>query len=354
MQTDAPFLFGAGRGLLWSALRASLPDGVRLLDLTVDRLVPAGDGSGRMKGAFLTVVYLTASGQTNQLGVFAKRSTEEEHIEILHYEYLTRERAPIPLLYGTADCAGEERVLLIEQLQPLACTEAELASDRDLLRQFLGVTARFNAVRPCDEHLRHLPRQDWGANLSTSAALLRRIIRLAKEGDTLGADCARFCRQNEPGILRLAELAVLLAEAVRQMEVGLCHQDHHAGNVGLRPRTGEMLVIDLELIQLMPRFWDAAQWLGGCREDGPLCESQSEMSQWYLECYQRHGGRGEPLGEFLGVLRSLWLTRQLCDVWWRLNAALGRSAGEAGGQEASRQRNASGLQSLLELLLMHA
>jgi hypothetical protein len=325
---------------------------VRSVDAITLSPAPAGTGSSTLACTFLGLAYTTRSGQSRRLEVFAK-CARADHVEAQHHMFLSRQQAPVPRLYGSLNLSDGRQVLFVEKLLPFDRDEAGLTSDAKCLRQFLSVTAHFNAIRPCDEHVERLRRQDWGMNLKTAAVLLKRALALADEGE-LGDLCGVLCRQHRSRVIELANLAASLADPVGAMQVDLCHCDHHHRNVGFRPSTGEMLLIDLELVQLMPRFWDVAQWIGPPQEIRPLCRTRRELARWYLEAYSRHGGAAVEVDELLSTGRTLWITREVCDIWWRLDHALGRTVGDPDNSGHLRKKDPAGLLQLLELLVNHA
>jgi hypothetical protein len=252
--------------------------------------------------------------------LFVKRQADASTREAPHYHYLSRAGAPVPHLYASGDDDQGREVLVIEFVEPVCDSEESLLADADLFAVFLRATAAFNAAIVEPPYRQLLRCQDWAANLRTAAHHLRRLDDLMRGGD-LGPMLASFCHEQQGNIELLAGHALALSEVVGEMQVGLCHQDHHHLNVGWRVDSKQMLIFDLELVELMPRFWDLAQWIGAPDAVRRLPVPRAELARLYIDVYFAGNRKRISAATLVDQARTLWETRELCDTWWRLDAA---------------------------------
>jgi len=311
-------LFGLTRKeLLPIVQKVADGEAVTSFQISLDELAGPGFPGARGDKVVLTFNYVTSSGRHGESALFVKRQCDADSVEGFHYACLEELGATVPRMYGAPTAPDGRELLFLELLNPLVPDFAEFATSKELLRDFVALTAHFNAIRPSRRYAEQLTSQDWGRNLETAAVMLGRILRLSGEGN-LGEQMRRFCESNQEAVKHLRALALRLAPLVDEMETGLCRRDNNPTNAARRPGTGELVFVDLEMVQLMPRFWDAAQLLGQPDEFWGLALPRSELVEWYLKHYAYHGGRPPDPRQFLMELRILWMTRQLADLWWRL------------------------------------
>ena len=137
-----------------------------------------------------------------------------------------------------------------------------------------------------------------------------------------GEEVADLCANSRDKMANLRRLAADAAESLREMAVGLAHNDFYRDSVGWRQETAEFLVLDLESVGLAPRFADVARWIGPGDELRPRCLPRGELAELYLDEYARSGGTPGRIAQFLEDVRVLWIAQSFGMLWFRLALAL--------------------------------
>jgi len=320
-------VFGLTKSQLWPAIeRATSGEAVASFDISIEHQVSPEDYGYRGDKVIPTFTYTTRSGRTEKITLFVKRHCDPGPAEAHHYANLVNHQAPIPRMYGTLSDPTQREIIFLEYLD--AVTDGDqFLDDAEHYRQFLAVTARFNAIRPTGEYTVRLRRldvaagllggQDWDQRLTRAVSTLDRVWQLACDGE-LGGDLEELCGASQDKLGRLLAFARGLAEPVSRMATGLCHYDNFPNNLGRRRETGELLTFDLETVGFMPRFWDVAEWLGAPDEVRPLCRPRKELAEYYLEQYTRWAGSAVTVDQFLEEARILWMAWTFSQLWWWL------------------------------------
>jgi len=270
-----------------------------------------------------TFNYRTQTGHRGKVPVLVKRFYEPGSKEAFHYAHLEKLHAPIPRMYGSLGDKEGREILFLEYLDPAKDIYpfSEFLMDADRLCQFLTVAARFNALRPCGEYAARLPRHDVAKRLKAVVPILGSLWGHACKGE-LGEAMEHLCLDSLDKLPHLQMLANSLARNVTEMETGLVHFDLYPDSVGWRRQTGELLVLDLEMVGFAPRFYDVAHWLGLPDEVQPRCLPRVKLARHYLEEYVRCGGTAVSLERFLEEISVLWIVQTLSMLWFRLDRAL--------------------------------
>ena len=307
-------VFGLTRAQLLPIVENVAGEPVAWFDLSIEHEPAPEHYGGRGEKAIPTFGYRTRRGRVGRATVFAKRHCNIGPNEALHYEWLTKHGAPSPRIYGAISGAEVRDIVFIEYIEPFLGDEEELLRDDDVLAQFLSVTARFNAIRPCAEYAGKLPCKLAWMGFDRLAPTLERFWERAARGEA-GEEVKRLCSEDE--LERLAELAGRVTEPIARMKQALSHWDHRPHNVGWRRQTGEMVIFDLEDTMMGPRFDDLADWLGAPDEAQQRSRPREELAACYLEQLERWGGAPAQVGEFLEETRVLWMLHALGGLdWW--------------------------------------
>lgn len=345
-------VFGFAKSQLWPIVESIAGAPVVSFEVTIEHRV-AGRYGDRGDKVIPTFEYKTQCGHFARATVFVKRHCEPGPAEAYHYAYLAEHGAPIPRMYGWLTDQNKREVIFLEHLDVVTDEDPylEFLSDPGRFRQFLSATARFNAIRPSGSYAEQLRRQEWGVQLTRAARVLENIWDLARKGE-LGRGLAEFCSGPRDRLTRLQTLAERLISPVSRMERGLCLYDHRPCDTGWRRETGELLIFDLEFVELLPRFWDMAEWLGAPEEVRRVCCPRTELAGHYLEEYVRSGGSRVAVDEFLEEARILWTVWHFTDLWWRRDRALGKGSAHLTKDDNSEylRENRAALLGQLDLL----
>ena len=321
-------IFGLTKEQLWPIVEEIAAEQVVSFDVGIERSVRGPYGAGGEK-LVPTFSYVTRGGERGEAIAFAKRHYEEfpGPGEAYHYLHLAHQDVAIPRMYGALrDDEGRE-ILFLEYVDVITETREGFVADADQFSSFLAVLAHFNAIRPSSEYADLLRSgmamwpEPWEARVADAPALLDRIWERADAGE-LGGALQRTCSSASGALDRLRRLAEQLLDSVKQMEVGLVHNDLGLEHVGRRRQTGDLLLFDLEDTGLTPGFYDVACWLGAPDEVEPRCAAREELAQHYLSEYTRRGGVAPPLGAFLEETHTLWMVGVLSMLHWHLHEAL--------------------------------
>jgi len=309
-------------GLPEPILEAIAGEPIASFRVTVDHQVRGFQGYNADK-LIPTFAYETKSGRRCVTALMVKWLKDPANREPLHYFWLAKHRAPIPRVYGTLTEPDGRVMLFLEYLEPIGGVGdyERFLKDPGNLREFLGLIARFNAIRPSPEYASKLPRMDVKRRLRSSKEALTRIWELARAG-TLADELLEFCSGSANLLPRLLRLAARLNRPISKMPLGLIHSDLYPDNTAWRRATGELVAIDIEHVCLGPAFYDAALYLGTPEDIEPLCLPRLELCDVYLEQYLRSGGRRATADEVLGQTRILWAARTLGMLRWKLGRAL--------------------------------
>jgi hypothetical protein len=296
-----------------------------------------------------TISYVTQSGRHGKATTFAKCFHVPDRGEAGHYAQLTTVGAPIPRGYGAVTTREGQEVLFLEYLLPVHDFMGMLES-ADQFRQFLSVTAAFNAVIPPPEYAAALPRRDFDRELAEVHPVLDRIWTHAGSGK-LGEALHTLCSGPADRLAELHEMVARLAQPLSAMETGLLHNDFYPDSVAWRPDTGELLVVDLESVGLGPRYYDVARWLGAPEEVQPHAPERMSLAEHYLREYRGRSGRETNTRQFLEEARLLWFAGTLTMLFFFLNRSLDGRMDWTDDAEEGRSQSQAELHAQLEVLL---
>jgi aminoglycoside phosphotransferase (APT) family kinase protein len=312
--SDRTAVFGLTRGQLWPIVEGIAGEAVRSFDIAVAHQVEGHYGYQAEK-VIPTFTYATRSGRSGETVVFAKRFHEPGPREAHHYAQLAARGAPVARMYGSLTGPDGREIVFLEFLMgggSLMPFDGFLR-DADSFLPFLALAARFNALRPSEQHRPLLQVQTaddlrrWYGN---AAEALGRIWEGAARGE-LGDSLKDLCADGRGKLPALRQLAADLIAPVSRMAVGLVHGDFYPDQVLRREHTGELVLTDLEGVGLGPRFADVARWVGAPDEVQSRCLPQRELARHYLDAYRQWGGAAVPLARFLEETHLLALADEL-------------------------------------------
>jgi len=261
--------------------------------------------------------------QSTHVTMFVKRFHEPGPREAHRYRVLAGTAAPIPRMYGhLSDNAGYEVLFLeyirpVEELHPFRL----FLADRDRFRCFLRTMARFNAVRLSEDCASRLPQRHTSDELRNAVAELTDLWRHASAG-ALGQKLRRFCQEHRGGPQRMQSMFEPLVGRLGEMETGLLHNDLYPDSVGWRRDTGEMVVLDLEMVGFGPRFFDVGRWLGAPEQSCQYCLSREQLAACYLDAYAAAGGNTVSVDRFRQETRCLWTVATLGMLGFKMRRAM--------------------------------
>ena len=345
-------IFGLPRSQLQPIVeRMAGDEAVASFTISIDHEVEGHYGYSAEK-LIPTISYVTRSGQRGKETVFVKCFHKPEQGESRHYHRLTGVGAPIPRWYGAATTRDGQEVIFLEYLLPVVDFTGMLES-ADQFRQFLSVTAQFNAVSPPPEYAAALPRRDFGRELAEVHPVLDRIWAHADSGE-LGDDLHSLCSARADGLGALHDMVARLAQPLAEMEIGFLHNDLYPDSVAWRRGTGELLVVDLESAGLGPRYYDVARWLGAPDEVQPHSSARTLLAEHYLSEYGDWSGRETDTRQFLEEAGLLWLAGTLTMLFFFLNRSLDGRMDWTDDREEGRSQSQTELHTQLNALLREA
>jgi Ser/Thr protein kinase RdoA (MazF antagonist) len=242
-------------------------------------------------------------------------------------------------------------VIFLEYLLPVDFMG--MIESPEQFRQFLAVTARFNAVSPPPEYAATLPHRDFSRELAEVHAVLDRIWTHAGAGE-IGCGLHALCAERREGLRALHDMVARLPQPLARMDEGLLHNDLYPDSVAWRRDPTELLVLDLESVGLGPRFYDVARWLGAPDELQPHASERALLAEHYLAEYERWGGPETDRDQFLTGARQLWLAGTLTMLFFFLNRSLDGRMDWTDDREEGRRQSQDELQAQLAALLNEA
>jgi len=329
---DATSIFGLTEAQLRPIIERIAGEPVISFSIRVDHSVRGYYGMSAEK-LIPTLAYETKSGRAGETVVFVKRFYAEYSgpREARHYHHLAPLRVAIPRIYGALRDNQEREILFIEYVDVLAqpqgnrsaYSDESFRTDSELFPSFVRIVAQLNAVRPPAEYALLLSRNTemWEGSCAGTPTVLSRIWNCAIAGQ-LGEALQRTCLAAPDAPAHLCRLAERLREPVKQMQLGLVHCDLFLEQIGRRWQTGDLLLFDLEDIELAPRFYDIAYWLGAPDDVERRCVPRKELARLYLAAYRKHGGASPQEHVFLQDTYVLWLAHNFSFLGWYLNEAL--------------------------------
>ncbi len=268
-----------------------------------------------------TFDYTTYEGRRGQVVVFVKRHAEQERIESEQFLHAERHNAPIPKLYGAVRDAENREILFIEHLDRIY-TDAEVYRSADLLRSFVRLVARLNALST-DKAYERLPKHGALHRIpGDQVPVVQQIAARARQHD-LGDRLARRFGADANLELALAVKLRLLGQVTAGFPMGFVHGDLWPYHVGSRKGSDAMLAVDLGLSLLGARFFDIAPFVGPSDDLPSLALGREEIAVTYLEDYVGPCGVRSSLADFLAEADAVWLAWNSRRLGWLLRLALG-------------------------------
>jgi hypothetical protein len=252
--------------------------------------------------------------------LFIKQLNDPRYHEAWHYLALQPVGAPIPNLYGWMGNPDGREVLFMERLR-IDLRDDALAPASCDYETFIRLIAHFNSLRPPTRYVLQLPSADIAGVLEGTLPALKAVEAQGRRG-ALGPEIARFLARPEHTRARLAAQLAALAENVRGMHRGLIHGDLFPRHVGVRPDTGEWLVIDLLYTQMGPRLFDLAPFLGAPADASRMTRARRRrLAAVYLERYAGAPHPPDGVEALLAEAATLWLAWEFRNLRrWMLSA----------------------------------
>ncbi len=244
--------------------------------------------------------------------------------EAYQYAELARHAAPTPVLYGSILDEDDREIIFVEHVDTVAEARpyASFCHNHDLMHQFVGLTAQFDAIHPTSEYAGHVQRfvpvcpekKNWLEGL-------QEVWKSAAE-NALGDEVATFCRDHP---LETFDTPVP-PDVMFSPSDAICfgHDVWEPGHVGFR-RDGSMVAFDFQASGLAPQFSNIARCLGAPDAVEPRCCPRSELAGLYMTEYSKHGGATVSMREFWSRVRAIWLDEAVdLPNRWRLQILAGR------------------------------
>ena len=293
-------VFGLSAAQLHLIVEAAAGEPVAYFEISIEHQVE-GDYGFAAEKLIPTFCYVTPEGSRGRVTIFAKHSHNPESPEAERYRFLAAHGVPLPRLYGVLRSPEDRPILFLEHLD--VCEQARSVRSTEGLLELLSLMARVNAIRPTAEQSALLP--SWWDDPATEVSTLELLWGDAQKGD-LGEDLQQFCASRRADLPRLLAFTRRLDRQVREMEMGVLHNDFSIENTGRRA-TGERVVMDPELLGRGPRFGDVSGWLGRPEDLWWRTEKRRDLAEHYLREHARWGGSPPALEECLEECRLLWV-----------------------------------------------
>jgi hypothetical protein len=206
------------------------------------------------------VEYRTASGSGGRITLFVKRMYGLEIAEAQQYRFLAKHGIPIPRVLGHVIGASTEDIMFFEQLDAIGFDE----SNPKEVREFVGLLARLNAIRPSPEDPWQPPPHVVAREFREGEVIpqaLSDVWRHALNGD-LGEELLQLCAKQRSRLEELCRASVALGARLDQMPRALLHEDYAGRNSGWHKGADgrrELVIFDVHRLSMGPRFWDLAE-----------------------------------------------------------------------------------------------
>jgi hypothetical protein len=293
-------VFGLGASQLRPIVEAAIGEPVTSFEISIEHQVEGYYGFAAEK-LIPTFSYVTPDGRRGRVTVFAKHSHNPNSPEPEHYRFLAAHGIPLPRLYGVLRSPEDRPILFLEYMD--VSDEARSVRSTEGLLELLSLMARGNAIQPTAEEAALLP--SWWDGPAAEVSTLELLWEQAEHGD-LGEHLQQFCTSGQRDLARLQAFTQRLDQQVREMEIGVLHNDFSTENTGRRA-SGERVVMDPELLGRGPRFGDVSGWLGRPEDLWQRGEKRRDLAQHYLREYARWGGSPPALDQCLEECHLLWV-----------------------------------------------
>ncbi|UCC68697.1 MAG: phosphotransferase [Armatimonadota bacterium] len=293
-------VFGLSTAQLRPIVEAAAGESVASFAISIEHQVEGYYGFAAEK-LIPTFSYVTPEGRRGRVTVFAKHSQNPESPEAEKYRFLAAHGVPLPRVYGVVRSPEDRPILFLEYLD--VSEQAQSVRSTEGVLELLSLMARVNAIRPTPEQTAFL--HSWRDDPATEVSTLELLWEQAQKGD-LGDDLQQFCTSRQDDLPRLLAFTQRLDQQMREMEMGVLHNDFSPENTGRRV-TGERVVMDPELMSMGPRFGDVSGWLGRPEDLWTREEDQGDLAEHYLRKYARWGGCPPALDECLEECHLLWV-----------------------------------------------
>lgn len=299
-KSDPISVFGLSETQLRPIVKAAVGEPVASFDISIEHQVEGFYGFAAEK-LIPTFSYVTPEGRRGRVTVFAKHSHNPESPEAKKYRFLAAHGVPVPQVYGLVRSPEDRPILFLEYLD--VSEQAQSVRSAEGLLELLSLMARVNAIQPTPEQTAFL--HSWWDGPATEVSTLELLWEHAQKGD-LGDDLQQFCSSRQHDLPRLQAFTRRLDQQMREMAMGVLHNDFSPENTGRRA-TGERVVMDPELVSMGPRFGDVSGWVGRPEDLWQRKENQRDLAEHYLREYARWGGCPPALDQCLEECHLLWV-----------------------------------------------
>lgn len=299
-QSRPTSVFGLSEAQLRPIIEAAVGEPVTSFEISIEHQVEGDHGFAADK-LIPTFSYMTPEGRRGRVTIFAKHSHNPESPEAERYRFLAAHGVPVPTVYGVLRTPEDRPILFLEHLD--VSEQARSVRSTEGLLELLSLMARVNAIQPTADQAALLP--SWWNGPATDVSTLELLWEDAARGD-LGEDLQQFCASRRSDLPRLLAFTQRLDRQVREMEMGVLHNDFSTENTGRRA-TGERVVMDPELLGLGPRSGDVSGWLGRPADLRRRKEKRRDLAEHYLSEVARWGGSPSSREECLEECRLLWV-----------------------------------------------
>lgn len=302
-----------------------------------------------------TFSYETKSGIIGDIALFVKRQLKSNFRETPHYIMAAEVDIPTPRFYGHLIGNEGEEVLFLEFLPECGIDDQNAIE----VQALISLIARINtAPLRCDQLNIQKPvnseqqtrdiQHDFAQNLIPK---LRDLWKSGAAGE-VSPGVQQLCSDNPKGVEILKRYAFSLAYQIAALpEDALAQGDTGAHNMGWRrtPQGRELVVFDLNF-HVGRRFYDIAYIMHNQLGDSAL--SLEEIGVHYLAEYQKWGGEGIVLEDFMQQTRILANSDMLWSLPWLWQTALEQKKGGSPGIDENQNDFAAWLHDYLKTLLM--
>jgi len=325
-------VFNVSRDELKRIVEAAINDS--LSDVSVDGQEPINGFKGYAAEKALPIIaYRTTGGSSGRITLFAKHICEGPQ-----YRFLIRHGIPVPRIHGIVNLAKDDEVIFMERLTAIGIDENDPAE----VRQYIGVLAMINAIRP-------LPDEPWqppphaAARCLSNGEWIPKVLKIvwqhAHNGE-LGDEIGSLCSDSSSQLDEACRKSIAVGKLLEQGPRAVLYEDYGERNTGWRNGDDgrrEFVTFDVHRLSQGPRFWDFSAVAGEQEGASFKVVSWEERVDYYLEMLARHGGPRATIADFECEQKLIRVAAAFDSLYWQAGKSISGEVDWTNDREEGRR-----------------